>query len=339
MSFDYDDYLQLAPGIKMCRILNGMWQVSGGHGVINSRSAVHSMFAYHEAGFTTWDLADHYGPAEDFIGQFRRQLAINKGEKAVWETLAFTKWVPSPGQMTRKIVEDNINLSLRRMGVQALDMLQFHWWDYSDNNYLEALKYLAELQNEGKIHLLSLTNFDTAHLQIILDKGIKIATNQVQFSPIDMRPLVEMTQFCEEHDIKLLTYGTVCGGLLSDRYLNQSEPGGTALNTVSLRKYKQMVDGWGGWKLFQQLLQTLKRIAVKHNVSISNVAIRYILNQTAVGGVIVGARLGIAEHIEDNARVFKLKLDGEDKAALKEVLSKSNDLYQLLGDCGAEYRR
>jgi hypothetical protein len=49
--------------------------------------------------------------------------------------------------------------------------------------------------------------------------------------------------------------------------------------------------------------------------------------------------LGITDHIEDNARVFKLKLDGEDEAALQEVLSKSNDLYQLIGDCGAEYRR
>ena len=339
MPFDYDAYLQLTPGIKMCRIINGMWQVSGGHGVINSRSAVYSMFAYHEAGFTTWDLADHYGPAEDFIGQFRRQLAINKGEKEVWQTQAFTKWVPRPGVMTRKIVEDNINISLRRMGVHALDMLQFHWWDYSDNNYLEALKYLAELQYEGKIRLLSLTNFDTAHLQIILDKGIKIATNQVQFSPVDMRPLEEMAQFCADNDINLLTYGTVCGGLLSDRYLNQSEPGGTALNTVSLRKYKQMVDGWGGWQLFQQLLRTFKHIANKHNVSIPNVAMRFILNQTAVGGVIVGARLGITEHIEDNARVFKLKLDREDESAIQEVLSKSNNLYQLIGDCGAEYRR
>jgi len=52
---------------------------------------------------------------------------------------AFTKWVPPPGPMTRNIVESNIDVSLRRMNVEALDMLQFHWWDYEDSRYLDAL--------------------------------------------------------------------------------------------------------------------------------------------------------------------------------------------------------
>ena len=57
--------------LTICRILNGMWQVSGAHGAVDPVRAVDAMSAYHEAGFTTWDLADHYGPAEDFIGDFR----------------------------------------------------------------------------------------------------------------------------------------------------------------------------------------------------------------------------------------------------------------------------
>ena len=56
----------LAADLSICRILNGMWQVSGAHGAIDPARAVEAMFAYHDAGFTTWDLADHYGPAEDF---------------------------------------------------------------------------------------------------------------------------------------------------------------------------------------------------------------------------------------------------------------------------------
>ena len=68
------EFCQLAPNLKICRILNGMWQVAGAHGRINPQAAVEEMRKYHDAGFTTWDLADIYGPAEDFIGDFRRML-------------------------------------------------------------------------------------------------------------------------------------------------------------------------------------------------------------------------------------------------------------------------
>lgn len=313
-----------------------MWQVSGAHGSIDPNQAIPAMFDYVNAGFTTWDLADHYGPAEDFIGEFYRQSAQ---QSEVTPIQAFTKWVPRPGRMTRQVVEDNINISLRRMGVSSLDLIQFHWWEYGDSGYLDALKHMAELQAEGKIKHLALTNFDTEHLQIILEHGIQIVSNQVQYSLIDRRPEVAMAQFCDQHGIKLFAYGSLCGGLFSEKYVGRPEPGRWDLDTASLRKYKNMIDAWGGWKLFQTLLSTLQSIAQKHNVSIANVAVRYVLDRPAVGGVIVGARLGIAEHIADNAKVFSFSLDQEDYSKLDAILSQSRNLYQLIGDCGDEYRR
>ena len=316
-----------------------MWQVSGAHGRIDPKSAIQSMFDYMDAGFTTWDLADHYGPAEDLIGEFRCQVLAARGKEALSNLQAFTKWVPRPTKMTKQLVEKNIDISLHRMGVETLDLMQFHWWEYRDKNYLEALNYMSELQEEGKIKHLALTNFDTEHLKIITEAGIKIVSNQVQFSLIDRRPEVNMVQFCTEHDIKLFTYGTLCGGLLSEKYLGKSEPRTGELSTASLRKYKNMVDAWGGWGLFQELLSVLKQIAVKHAVSLPNVAVRYILDKPAVAGVIVGARLGVSSHLEDNARVFGLMLDPSDHDQLDAVLGRSRDLYQLIGDCGDEYRR
>ncbi|BAY30704.1 aldo/keto reductase [Nostoc carneum NIES-2107] len=339
MTLPTTSYLQFTPDLNICRILNGMWQVSGGHGRINPKFAIATMFKYVDAGFTTWDLADHYGPAEDLIGEFRRQIIATRGQEALANIQAFTKWVPRPGKMTKKIVEDNINISLRRMDVESLDLMQFHWWEYQDKNYLDALKYMAELQTEGKIKHLALTNFDTEHLQIIVEAGIKIVSNQVQFSLVDRRPEVNMIEFCQQHDIKLFTYGTVCGGLLSEKYLGKPEPRGFDLTTVSLKKYKNMIDAWGGWQLFQELLTVIKSIADKHKVSISNVAVRYILDKPSVGGVIVGARLGISEHIEDNAKIFSFNLDEEDLNKIDTVSRQSRDLYQLIGDCGDEYRR
>ena len=331
--------LRFVENLPICRILNGMWQVSGGHGRIDSNAAVDAMLAYHDAGFTTWDLADHYGPAEDFIGAFRRRLADARGAETLSEIQAFTKWVPRPGPMTRQVVENNVDISLRRMNVERLDLLQFHWWDYDDLRYLDAMERLAELRDEGKIHRLALTNFDTQRLREIADHGIRVVSNQVQYSLIDRRPRVQMTPVCEEQRVWLLPYGVLSGGLLSDRYLGQPELGDTALNTASLRKYKQMVDAWGGWPLFQQLLTTLRGIGDKHGVSVANVAVRYVLDQPAVAGVIIGARLGVAEHISENARAFSFQLDAADHQSIESVLAHSRDLYQIIGDCGDEYRR
>jgi aryl-alcohol dehydrogenase-like predicted oxidoreductase len=324
--------------LAICRILNGMWQVSGAHGAIDPSCAVDEMLAYHDGGFTSWDLADHYGPAEDFIGNFRRLFAARHGTQRLSEIQAFTKWVPHPGRMTRRTVEDAIGVSLSRMGVERLDLLQFHWWDYSDESYLDALDHLAGLRLEGKIRHLAMTNFDTERLRIIADHGIPIVSNQVQYSLIDRRPEARMAAFCGEHGVTLLAYGTLLGGLLSEKYLGRPEPPGAELNTASLQKYKRMIDAWGGWGLFQELLAVLKQIAEKHQVGIANVGVRYILDRPAVAGVIVGARLGVAQHIADNARVFGFTLDAADHAMIEPVLAKSRDLIKLIGDCGDEYR-
>ena len=331
--------LQFTPDLRIQRLLNGLWQVSGAHGAIDPRRALPAMLALHAAGFTTWDLADHYGPAEDFIGEFRRQLAAAHGPESLAGMQAFTKWVPPPRSMTRTMVADAIALSRRRMSTDTLDLLQFHWWDYANEQYLVALDHLAELQQAGQIRHLALTNFDTRHLERILDHGIAIVSNQVQYSLIDRRPEVRLAPLCVARRVWLLTYGTLCGGLLSDRYLDQPEPGRGALTTASLRKYKQMIDAWGGWSLFQELLTTLDRIGSRKGVSIANLAVRYVLDQPAVAGVIVGARLGVSEHIADNDRVFATALEPGERDEIDAVLSKGRDLMALIGDCGDEYRR
>ena len=330
---------QFTPDLPICRLLNGLWQVSGGHGRIDPATAIDEMIGYHDAGFTTWDLADHYGPAEDFIGEFRRRLAARSGPEALAAMQAFTKWVPSPGSMTRQVVERAVDVSRRRMDTETLDLMQFHWWEYRDLRYLDALEQLAALRASGKIRHVGLTNFDTERLKIMLQRGLPIVSNQVQYSLVDRRPEVAMAPFCQDHGMVLFTYGTLLGGLLSKRYLNRPEPGSTELTTVSLRKYKQMIDAWGGWALFQELLRAANQVAERHNVSIANVAVRAVLDRPAVAGVIVGARLGVAEHLADNARVFAFELDAEDWAQLDAVQAKSRDLFKVIGDCGDEYRR
>lgn len=315
-----------------------MWQVAGGHGHINTESAIQEMFSYHDSGLTTWDMADIYGPAEEYIGEFRRRLSKQKGETELALVQALTKFVPNPGPMTRSIVEYYIDKSIHKMNVKTIDVVQFHWWDYNDTSYLDALYHLSKLRNEGKIRHVGLTNFDTERIKIMVEQGFKLISNQVQYSMVDQRPAIKMTPFCQKNDIKLLSYGTLLGGFLSEKYLGKVEPTRSQLDTLSLQKYKNMIDAWGGWDLFQELLVVLDTIAKKHGVSIANVATRYILDKPAVAGVIIGVRLSIAEHKSDNARVFSLQLDKEDQEKIKSITSRSENLFERIGDCGDEYR-
>jgi aryl-alcohol dehydrogenase-like predicted oxidoreductase len=173
----------------------------------------------------------------------------------------------------------------------------------------------------------------------MVDSDIQIVSNQVQYSIIDRRPEVKLMPFCIKYNISLLAYGSICGGLMSERYSGRTQPPSpTELDTLSLRKYKKMIDAWGGWNLFQELLSTLKSIAQKYNVSIANVATRYILDKPAVAGVIIGARLGISDHINNNAQVFNFNLDKSDYDDIEAVCTKSNNLFETVGDCGDEYR-
>ncbi|XP_047968659.1 LOW QUALITY PROTEIN: flagellar radial spoke protein 5 [Salvia hispanica] len=311
-------------------------------GRIDRDAAVDAMLRYADAGLSTFDMADHYGPAEDLYGIFINRVRRERPPEYLESVRGLTKWVPPPVKMTSSYVRESINVSRKRMDVASLDMLQFHWWDYSNLGYLDALKHLTDLKEEGKIKTVALTNFDTVRLQKILENGIPVVSNQVQHSIVDMRPQQKMAELCQLTGVKLITYGTVMGGLLSEKFLdtNLTIPfAGPPLNTPSLQKYKRMVDAWGGWSLFQVLLQTLNKIAIKHGVSIPTVAVRYVLDQPGVAGSMVGVRLGLAEHIKDNNAIFSLVLDEEDVTSILQVTQKGKDLMKIIGDCGDEYRR
>ncbi len=330
--------IQLAPDFSICRILNGMWQVAGGHGQINHDSAISQMLDYNEKGFNTWDMADIYGPAESFYGDFRNEIEKKKGKNELEKIQGFTKFVPNPGSMTRSIVEHYIDQSMKKMNVDVIDVIQFHWWDYNDANYIDALHELTNLRDNGKISHLALTNFDTERMQVMVDDGIQLVSNQVQYSIIDQRPNVKMASFCKNHDMKILAYGTLLGGLLTENYLGVPKPTQADLDTYSLQKYMNMIDAWGGWNLFQELLVVLDDIAKKHNVQIANVATRFILDRPAVAGTIIGSRLGLSDHIEQNSKTFSLQLQNDDFEKIKSVTSKANNLFESIGDCGGEYR-
>src|SRR5581483_12512312 len=125
--------------------------------------------------------------------------------------------------------------------------------------YLDAMRELAKLKDEGRIRHLGVTNFDTDHLHLLVKHGYPIATNQVCFSLLDRRAGAEMTDFCLEHGVKLLAYGTLAGGLLSEKWLGKPEPRAGEIADWSKMKYQRFVAEIGGWRVLQQILEALQK--------------------------------------------------------------------------------
>jgi aryl-alcohol dehydrogenase-like predicted oxidoreductase/enamine deaminase RidA (YjgF/YER057c/UK114 family) len=326
-------HTELAPDLRISRIITGLWQIASmerGEQWLDLEQTAQSMKAYTDAGLTTFDMADHYGSAEDIVGIFTKQYADGD------DTQVLTKWVPKPGGSSRDTVRKAVQRSLDRLQTDRLDLLQYHAWNYADASYLDELFYLQELQDEGLIQHIGLTNFDTAHLSIVLETGIKVVSNQICFSLLDQRAANDMTRLCEEKGVTILAFGTLGGGFLTEKWLGQFEPKMEDLKTWSQMKYKRYIDTAGSWAPFQNLLTALKHTADEHKVSMANVASRFILEQPAVGAVIIGARLGESEHIQNNQALLNFELNAEDCQAIKSAI---DDLTPIPGDCGDEYRK
>ncbi|OOG76748.1 aldo/keto reductase [Algoriphagus sp. A40] len=325
-------YTELAQGLTICRALTGLWQIADierNGKKVDPIQGAKAMKAYVDGGFSTFDMADHYGSSEEIAGVFRKEYGKNAAQ-------LFTKWVPSPDRITKAQVREAVELALTRMQSEVIDLMQFHAWQYSHPSWVDSMFWLQELREEGLIKHLGLTNFDTAHLSIVVNSGIEVVSNQVCFSLLDQRAAGAMTELCIKHKVKLLAFGTVAGGFLSEKWLGKPEPVLNETLTWSQMKYKRFIDAAGGWEKFQVLLRTMEDIAQKHQVSISNVASKWIMDQPAVGGVIIGARLGQSAHITDNQKLFSFELDDSDRESIRKI---QGELTQIPGDCGDEYRK
>jgi aryl-alcohol dehydrogenase-like predicted oxidoreductase len=329
---------QLAPGYTISRAIKGGWQLAGGHGPIDDRAALADMGRFVDAGITTFDCADIYTGVEALIGRFLR----SRGSGAT-PVQVHTKLVPdlsALGSFGGGDVATAIERSLTRLGVERLDLVQFHWWDYEVPRYLDVLGELARLRDGGKIRLIGLTNFDTARVSAIVDSGIPIASHQVQYSLLDRRPAASMVDACRARGVALLCYGSLAGGFLSERWPGAGEPPFPHENR-SLTKYHLIIEEFGGWRLFQELLTVLALVARRRGVGIGSVAIRYVLDLPQVAAAIVGATS--ARHLEATLQATTLRLDAEDVRAIEQVLARARgpegDVYGLEREKGGRHAR
>lgn len=327
---------ELAPGYAISRVIRGGWQLAGGHGAIDRRQAVEDLIAAFDAGVTTFDCADIYTGVEELYGALRERLRASRGEDAARRLRVHTKLVPDLeilSRIRRADIEAIVDRSLERLRLERLDLVQFHWWDYAEPRWLEAIGWLDDLRRAGKVRLIGGTNFDTSHLREVLAAGVPLASMQVQYSVLDRRPENGFAELCRAHGVALLCYGTVAGGFLSDRWLGATAPTAPIANR-SLVKYRLIIEDFGDWALFQELLRALRKVADRRGADIASVASRLTLERPGVAAVIVGATS--QAHLAANVAAAGLALTDEDRAEIEAVAGKRRgpvgDVYALERD-------
>ncbi len=310
-------------------VIRGCWQLSHGHGHGWSRERARAALdaAARAPGPLVLDCADIYTGVERLIGDWlagRQDIAD--------DVVVYTKFVPDLGALSsidRDYVRRVVLRSRDRLGVNALELVQFAWWDLSQPKWVPTAEWLAELREEGVIRNLGVTNFDPASLGALLDAGIPVESSQVQLSLLDRRPLKGLTDLCRERGVTLLGYGALAGGLLSDA-------GGAPLDSRSLTKYRLIVEDVGGREVLDRARAALAELAARHGATMADAAVAYVLSQPGAGAVIVGlSRRGL---MVDGRRVRLTPSDVERlEAAVPDTVR--GEVFEVERDRGGPHGR
>jgi aryl-alcohol dehydrogenase-like predicted oxidoreductase len=285
--------------IKTPNIIRGCWQLAAFHSMVNGN--IEPIQDAINCGFTTFDCADIYLGVEELLGKASK---ANPHQKLA----IHTKFVPDLNHLEiidRKYVENIINRSLFRLGVDSIDLVQFHWWDFGIKKHLKVMQILFELKAQGKIQEIGLTNVNKKYLEEF-SNSFDISSLQAQVSLFDRRIERGVGQLCRKKNIKIFAYGSLLGGFVSEKWMNQREPNLENLTNRSLIKYKLLIDSSCGWNTFQERLLVLHRLASNYACDIASIAIAALLQSGRADSVIVG--LSPSNFTYQNQNLQKLPL-------------------------------
>lgn len=309
---------ELAPGYDISRLIVGGWQLSEGHhrDAVAADEAVERLVALADLGLDTFDCADIYTGVEELYGRFLRRWRTTSG--GARPIRIHTKLVPDLSLLTsvdRAYVEDIVHRSLRRLGVDTLDLVQFYWWDVGVGDWLAAVGALADLQRAGKIRHIGATNFTAAEVRAMeAGAGVTVVADQVQYSLLDRRPEHGLSAHCVSSATRMLCFGGLAGGFLTSKWIGVPAPAAPFPNR-SLTKYRLIIDEFGGWQAYQALLAEMAAIGADHGVDASAVALRFVLDQPGVAAAIMG--FSTVDRLRTNASALDLVLTPEDHARLR----------------------
>jgi aryl-alcohol dehydrogenase-like predicted oxidoreductase len=216
---------------------------------------------------------------------------------------------------TRVNIMREVEASLQRLQTDYIDLYQVHGWD-SNTPLEETVRTLDDVVRQGKVRYIGLSNYMSwqAATAVMLQESMgleKFVTAQMYYSLVGRGLEYEFQSFAEYHNIGILVWSSLAGGFLSGKYdrANRAPAGTRFAEAGSFVPFDK--------DMGYRVVDTLKQVAARHNVSPARAALSWVLGRPAVTSVIVAARK--AEQLEDNIAAVDLRLSDEDVRLLDEA--------------------
>jgi len=269
-----------------------------------------------EAGVNLFDTADRYslGASERILGEALRNLGVAR-ERYLVATKVFGQMGdgPNDGGASRAHVMDAAKNSLKRLGVDHIDLYQIHGFDPA-TPIEETLRALDDLVRQGHVRYIGVSNW--AAWQIAKALGVserlgiaRFASLQAYYSVAGRDLERELAPMLLSEGVGLLVWSPLAGGFLSGKQTR----GGDAPQDSRDPRARPPVDYDRGF----DTLDVLRPIAAAHGVSVARIALAWLLHQKAVSTVLIGARR--IDQLEDNLKAVEIALSDEEMAAIAAV--------------------
>ncbi|MDE1154995.1 MAG: aldo/keto reductase [Acidobacteriaceae bacterium] len=305
--------------MEITRIGFGAWAIGGddwahGWGPQDDNDSIAAIHRALDCGINWIDTAAVYGlgHSEEIVARALKSTSI--------KPYVFTKCAMTWGE-DRKIVQSlkkirqECEASLRRLGVEAIDLYQIHW-PVPDEEIEEGWQTMADLQREGKVRYIGVSNFTIEQMKRA-QKIAPITSQQPPYSAINRTYEAENLPYCQEHNIGVLNYAPMHSGLLTgfmtkERVANMPD-------TDFRKRAKNYQEPQLSKNL--ALADKMKEVAARHNVMAGVVAIAWTLHHPAITGAIVGGRN--AKQIDGVAPALSFALSDAEYAEINEFLTEN----------------
>lgn len=302
-------------GMKLSKMCLGTWGIGGAGWDYNPEEAkIQAIRAAYEEGVNFFDTAPIYnfGVAEQILGKAVKEMGVRKdiciASKCGNEIVDGVYIHSSKREDIRRHCEG----SLRNLQTDYIDIYLIHWPDPT-TPMEEAMDTMKELQKEGKIRFIGLSNFSKEQIDEC-SKYAEISACQMQYSML-VREFADVLSYAHENNIGTMAYGPLGGGILTGRYreLKEYEP-----KDNRNRFYQYFKEP--GFSKAMKLLGTLDGISeARGGMPLSQIVLSWTANQPFISGVLTGAQR--EERVRQNTAGFDLVLTDEETAAIDRAIA------------------
>lgn len=314
-------------GMTLTTVGFGAWAAGGGGwsfswGPQDDRTSIAAMRHAIDRGVNWIDTAAVYGlgHSEEVVGQFLETLT--PADRPYVFTKCGLEWDPQDRMKVsrRTLHPDSIrsqcDASLRRLGVERIDLFQFHWPDEGGIPIEDSWDTMTRLVEEGKIRTAGVSNFSVELLERC-EARRHVDSLQPPFSMIKREVAIALLPWCETHRTGVISYSPMQSGILTDAFSSER------VDAFAPDDWRRRGVEFKSPQLERNLTlrDALKPIAGRHHTTVGAIAIAWVLSWPGITGAIVGARS--PEQVDGWLPAATLALDAGDLDAIDRAIEQS----------------